>query len=63
MNEDEKLEKNIYANTLLQKVKDIEAGLKYYIEKSESLENELSLYKDMYEHRVDEFIKNTKKEE
>ena len=58
MNEDKmEVEKNIYIKTLLQKVKDIEIGLKYYIEKSETLENELNLYKDMYQHRVDEFIK------
>ena len=60
MKEDKELEENIYAKKLLQKVKDIETGLNYYIEKSERLEHELNLYKDMYQHRVDEFIKKEK---
>ena len=57
MNEDKELEENNYAKILLQKVKDIETGLKYYIEKSERLEHEVNLYADMYQHRVDEFMK------
>ena len=57
MNEDKELEENKYAKILLQKVKDIETGLKYYIEKSERFEHEANLYIDMYEHRVDEFMK------
>ena len=57
MNKDKELEENNYAKILLQKVKDIETGLKYYIKKTEHLEHESNLYKDMYEHRVDEFMK------
>lgn len=49
-----------YAKALLDKVRDLEVGLKYYIEKSHTLENELNVYKEMYENRVNECLKKEK---
>lgn len=46
-----------YAKELIKKVKEIEIGLNYYIERSQQLENELNQYKAMYENRVEEYLK------
>ena len=51
------MENNIYERTLLEKVKDIEFALKYYIKRNRELENENKLYKEMYENRVNEYLK------
>ena len=57
----EKERKNItenkYANTLLENIDNIKDGLKYYIERCLELENELKVYQEMYEHRVNEYTK------
>lgn len=65
MNEKEKkiIVENKYAKELIKKVKEIEIGLNYYIERSQQLENELSQYKIMYENRVEEYLKLTKQVE
>lgn len=52
-----------YAKELIKKVKEIEIGLNYYIERSQQLENELNQYKIMYENRVEEYLKLKKVEE
>ena len=52
-----------YAKELIKKVKEIEIGLNYYIERSQQLENELNQYKTMYENRVEEYLKLKKVEE
>lgn len=46
----------IYQKELLKKVKEIENGLIYYINRNKELENENKIYKKMYEHRVDEYL-------
>lgn len=51
------IEEDIYAKELIKKVKEIETGLNYYIKHSQQLENELNLYKIMYENRVEEYLK------
>ena len=48
---------NKYANTLLESIDNIKVGLKYYVERCLELENELKLYQEMYENRVNEYIK------
>lgn len=65
MNEKEKkiIAENKYAKELIKKVKEIEIGLNYYIDRSQQLENELSQYKIMYENRVEEYLKLTKQVE
>lgn len=65
MNEEEKkiIAENKYAKELIKKVKEIEIGLNYYIERSQQLENELNQYKIMYENRVEEYLKLTKQVE
>lgn len=45
-----------YEKEILNKIKDIEVALKYYIDKNKELEAELEYYKNAYENRVDEFI-------
>lgn len=50
----------IYSKELLKKVKEIENGLNYYINRNKELEIENKIYKEMYEHRVNEYIKNVK---
>lgn len=50
------LEDNPYTKSLLEKIEDVERGIKYYIEKTEQLEKELKIYQDMYEHRVNKSI-------
>lgn len=52
-----------YAKELIKKVKEIEIGLNYYIERSQQLENEFNQYKTMYENRVEEYLKLKKVEE
>ena len=57
---------NKYANTLLESIDNIKAGLKYYkyyIERCLELENELKVYRKMYENRVNEYIKLLKESE
>ena len=56
-NERSSIEEDIYAKKLIKKVKEIETGLNYYIKHSQQLENELNLYKIMYENRVEEYLK------
>ena len=45
-----------YEKEILNKIKDIETSLKYYISKNKELETDLEYYKNAYENRVDEFI-------
>ena len=54
---------NKYANTLLESIDNIKFGLKYYIERCLELENELKVYRKMYENRVNEYIKLLKENE
>lgn len=56
------MENNIYERILLEKIKDIELALKCYIKRNKELENENKLYREMYEHRVEEYIKTTRGE-
>lgn len=56
------MENDIYERTLLEKIKDIEFALKCYIKRNKELENENKLYREMYEHRVEEYIKITRSE-
>lgn len=51
------MENDIYERTILEKIKDIEFALKYYIKRNRELENENKLYKEMYENRVNEYLK------
>lgn len=46
-----------YAKALLEKVHDLEIGLRYYIDKSKTLEQELKTYQAMYENRAEEYLK------
>ena len=50
----------IYQKELLKKVKEIENGLIYYINRNKELENENKIYKKMYEHRVNEYLEYIK---
>lgn len=52
---------DIYAKELLEKIKQIEFGLKYFINENQSLKNELQYYKKAYESRVNDFLKLQKK--
>lgn len=64
--EEDFLNCSIYEKELLQKVKDIEFGLKYYIQRCHSLEREKEYFKSAYENRVDKFLNalnNLKKED
>ena len=63
MNDEKKkvITENKYAEELMRKVKEIEIGLNYYIERSHQLENEVNQYKTMYENRVEEYLKLTNK--
>lgn len=51
------IEEDEYAKEIIKKVKEIEIGLNYYIERSQKLENEINQYKIMYENRVEEYLK------
>ena len=54
---------NKHANTLLESLDNIKTGLKYYAERGLELENELKLYQEMYENRVDEYTKLLKEKD
>lgn len=45
-----------YEKEILNKIKDIEIALRYYIDKNKELETDLEYYKNAYENRIDEFI-------
>lgn len=45
-----------YEKEILNKIKDIEIALRYYIDKNKELETDLKYYKNAYENRIDEFI-------
>lgn len=49
-------ENRLYEKELLKKVKDIENGLNYYIERNKELEIENEVYKEMYTNRVKEYL-------
>ena len=51
------MESEMYERTILEKIKDIEFALKYYIKRNRELESENKLYKEMYENRVNEYLK------
>ena len=57
MREEDFFNYSIYEKELLQKIKDIEFGLKYYIQKCHNLEKENEYYKNAYENRVNEYLK------
>lgn len=48
----------IFEKELLKKVKDIENALNYYIKRNKELESENKIYKEMYENRVNEYLKH-----
>ena len=50
----------VYAKALLEKLKDIELGLKYYIDRVNSLENENKALSQMYENRVEQSLQQMK---
>ncbi len=50
---------NKYANTLLESIDNIKTGFKHYAERCSELENELKLYQEMYENRVEEYDRDT----
>lgn len=50
---------NKYANTLLESIDNIKTELKHYAERCSELENELKLYQEMYENRVEEYDRDT----
>lgn len=50
----------IFEKELLKKVKDIENALNYYIKRNKELESENKIYKEMYENRVNEYLKHIK---
>ena len=52
----------IFEKELLKKVKDIENALNYYIKRNKELESENKIYKEMYEHRVNEYLKHIKED-
>lgn len=54
---------DVYANGLLDKIKEIEYGLEYYINRTHELEFENKRLSQMYENRVDQYIKVTDRKE
>lgn len=58
----ELLDDDKFAAKLLEEVEHLKYGLKYYIDKSKRLERELDYYKNAYENRVNEFIKQMKED-
>lgn len=56
------LDDDKFAIKLLEEVEHLKYGLKYYIDKSKGLERELDYYKNAYENRVNEFIKQMKED-
>lgn len=61
MKDMEILDDDKFASKLLEEIEHLKYGLKYYINKSKGLERELDYYKKAYENRVNEFIKQIKK--
>ena len=57
------MSEDVYANGLLDKIKEIEYGLKYYINRTHELEFENKCLRQMYENRVDQYIKVTYRKE
>ena len=55
MNEEE-INNDIFEKELIENLDKARYWLKYYIDKTKQLENELEYYKNAYENRVDEFI-------
>ena len=51
---------SIYAKALLDKIKEVEIGLKYYIDRVNSLENENKVLSQMYENRVEQSLQQMK---
>lgn len=47
-----------YEKEILNRIKDIEIALRYYIDKNKELETELDYYKNAYENRVNEYLEN-----
>lgn len=47
-----------YENDLLKGVDDLKKALKYYIEKTKNLEKENKLLWEMYENRVNKYLKD-----
>lgn len=58
-----KISEDVYANGLVDKIKEIEHGLKYYINRTHELEAENKYLRQMYENRVDQYIKETDRKE
>lgn len=58
----ELLDDDKFTAKLLEEVEHLTYGLKYYIDKSKRLERELDYYKNAYENRVNEFIKQMKED-
>lgn len=58
----ELLDDDKFAAKLLEEVEHLKYGLKYYIDKSKRLEKESDYYKQAYENRVNEFIKQIKED-
>ena len=56
------LDDDKFATKLLEEIEHLKYGLKYYIDKSKRLERELDYYKNAYENRVNEFIKQMKED-
>ena len=54
---------NAYEKEILKRIKDIEIALRYYIDKNKELKNELNYYKNAYENRVDECLKEVNQNE
>lgn len=50
----------VYAKTLLEKLKNIEFGLKYYIDRVNYLEHENKVLSQMYENRVEQSLQQMK---
>ena len=48
-----------YENELLKGIDELKRALKYYIERTRLLETEVKRYQQMYENRVNEYIKIT----
>lgn len=51
---------DVYAKALLKKLKDIEFGLKYYIDRVNYLERENKVLSQMYENRVEQSLQQMK---
>lgn len=51
------MDDNKFAEKLLDEIKQLEYGLKYYVQKSNGLERELEYYKKAYENRANQTLK------